>query len=99
MQRSAHIVIGKCQNTWRTVVGEVHKHVIVGAAAETKRAKVLTALPEASRERFDDGTFQLLALPAHLLITFPLALAESPFSTARKFSGVTLCRKQPLTSH
>lgn len=39
-QKSAYIVSGKCQNTRCSVVSEVHKHVIVWAAAETKRAKV-----------------------------------------------------------
>lgn len=41
----------------------------------------------------------VLTLPAHLLTTFPLALAESPLSTARKFCGVTFCQKQPIRSH
>lgn len=41
----------------------------------------------------------VLTLPAHLSITFPLALALSPFSTARKFCGVTFYRKHPNRSH
>lgn len=46
-----------------------------------------------------DVWFQVLTLPAHLLTTFPLALAESPLSTARNFSGVTFCQKQTIRSH
>lgn len=96
-QKSAYVVIGKCQNTRCAVVSEVHKHVIVGAAAETTRAKVHHA---SSRfKKWLDVWFHVLTQPAHLLITFPLALAESPLSTARKFCGVTFCQKQPIRSH
>ena len=35
--KSAHVIIGKGQNARCPVVGEVHKHVIVGTAAKTNR--------------------------------------------------------------
>lgn len=39
-QKSAHVIARKSQNTRCPVVSEVHKHVIIGAAAKTKRAKL-----------------------------------------------------------
>lgn len=102
-QKSAYIIIRKCQNTRCTVVSKVHKHMILGATDKTMRAKVQThsSMNPAGKfwPKFDDLTILVLTPTAHLLITFPLAWALSPFSTARKLIDVTFYREHPIRSH
>lgn len=37
----AYVIVGEGQDTWATMVREVHKHMIVGTAAKEKRAKLV----------------------------------------------------------
>lgn len=90
----AHVIVGESQNSGRSVVSEVHKHVVVGTAAKSKTGmfKEGRIFPPARWcvELFSVCVFFF----THLFSTFPeppLTAEASPFSTARKFCGVTSC--------
>lgn len=86
------------------MIGEVNKHVILGPAAKRK-----TTSSEGKKKKKRDSCCSDLSTGkmrhhhrstspfiTYLFNTFPeppLTWEESPFSTARKFSGVTACKR------
>lgn len=93
-RKSAHVIIGKGQNTRRPVVGKVNKHVIVGAAAKNKTKQTKVRKGRSVKRVYAPLWSGTLPSSTCLFKTFPeppLTREESPFSTARKFSGVTCC--------